>query len=1109
MLRIVLSNRYEVLEGALLSRLDEAPSSPFVADQVIVPSAAIRRRVELAIADRTGICANVEFPFLAQWLWKQIGRVIPVAEISPFAPDVLAWRVDTILRDETFVAAHPPLARYLAGGDARRRFDLATRAAAVIESYITYRPDWLRRWSDGKSVASLDASPVFVAHEPWQAALWRRIAAAVGTGRRHPAELFLRALDEGGLADTAALPARAQVFCVPAMPPLYLDLVRGLARFIDIDVYALDPSEEYWLDIVDPRRLAWLAARGDVEHRESGNRLLAAWGTQTRQYLDLLLAGDNSASTIEASAFVAAGGDSLLAQLQNGILALRDPAPRSVAVAADDRSVEVHVCHSRSREIEVLHDQLLALFALADAPRPSDILVVTPDIEAAAPLIDAVFGNAPKARYIPFAISGRPRARVNAAARALLALLALGASRYRASEIADLLQTPMVARRFGLDVAGLERVHRWLRDAGIRWGQDAAHRAAFDVPPEPRYTLDDGLERLLLGYALPADAAQPFDGRLPAGDAEGGDTPILGSFARFADMLRGLRAALAAPKGPVRWHETLREIVATFMAPDDDEIEDARELDTALATLRDRMQEGGADALPLAVVATALTAVLDDPAHGGVPSGFVTFTSMASLRGLPFDVVCAIGLDDAAFPSIVPPSEFDLMAAAPRRGDRQRRDADRNVFLDLMLAARRRFYVSYAGRGMRDNSPLPPATPVAELIDYVATALAAPPSDAHARIVVTHPMQPFGESAFVPGSDSRQRSFDADYCAARRSTLVARDAASAPPAGESDGTVPAADEGETDAEDARAAEPVAPFFFAPLASPEPTWRDIPLPRLLSFYRNPSRFLLTQRLAIALPWDDDPIADDEPFLADGRARRALAERLLDAFLAGRPREEVRELASAGLEYPPGRLGDLLRDRELAQIESFADSIARDSALPPLPPSTHEIALTGDAPPWRLRGDLADLRSNGLVRHRYRDTHASDYVSGWIEHLFVNVVRPPGVTPQLTWHSRNGTFRLAPLPSRDEAHAALADLGALYARGLQAPLKFFPRASWAYATKGAFAARTEWTNGMFPDRDDAATALALRGVPDVLDEDFQDNAHAILDPLLAQLDDPRVK
>ena len=54
---------------------------------------------------------------------------------------------------------------------------------------------------------------------------------------------------------------------------------------------------------------------------------------------------------------------SLLAQLQNAMLELRELAPGSVALADDDRSIELHVCHSLTRELEVLQDHLLGLFA--------------------------------------------------------------------------------------------------------------------------------------------------------------------------------------------------------------------------------------------------------------------------------------------------------------------------------------------------------------------------------------------------------------------------------------------------------------------------------------------------------------------------------------------------------------------------------------------------------------------------------------------------------------------------------------------------------------------------------------------------------------------------
>jgi len=268
MLRIVLSNRYELLEAALLERLDaRSDASPFAADRIIVPSAAIRRNVELAIADRHGICANVEFPFLAQWLWREIGALVPVAQDSPFAPDVLVWRVYAILGDRSFVADHAPLARYLDKADERMRFDLAARIATLLEHYITYRPKWLEAWSQGRDVAFAGAAAA--THQRWQAPLWRRIAREVDARNRHPSLEFFAAIEAG-----AALPAEqrtgAHVFCVPSMPPLYLDIVRGLARFFDIDLYLLNPCREYWFDIVDAKRLSWLEVRGEAAHRETG-----------------------------------------------------------------------------------------------------------------------------------------------------------------------------------------------------------------------------------------------------------------------------------------------------------------------------------------------------------------------------------------------------------------------------------------------------------------------------------------------------------------------------------------------------------------------------------------------------------------------------------------------------------------------------------------------------------------------------------------------------------------------------------------------------------------------------------------------------------------------
>src|SRR5436305_3648583 len=144
-LHLASSNRFERLLDVLLERIGaHERASPFEPDRVIVPSMAIRRKIELTAADRHGVCADVEFRFLAEWLWEQIAKVVPgVDEASPFVPARLSWRIFRILADPSFVQPHAALARYLANGDELMRYDLANRVTSLFDQYITYRTDWL------------------------------------------------------------------------------------------------------------------------------------------------------------------------------------------------------------------------------------------------------------------------------------------------------------------------------------------------------------------------------------------------------------------------------------------------------------------------------------------------------------------------------------------------------------------------------------------------------------------------------------------------------------------------------------------------------------------------------------------------------------------------------------------------------------------------------------------------------------------------------------------------------------------------------------------------------------------------------------------------------
>ncbi|MFT3760487.1 exodeoxyribonuclease V subunit gamma [Thauera sp.] len=1137
MFHLSFSNRFEILLDSLLEHLCAEQPGPFGQRQVVVPSSALRRKVELAMADREGICANLGFDYLAQWLWRQIRLVVPVPERSPFAVGTLAWRIHGLLdparedgaqprgarpKGASWLAGHPRLARYLERADARMRFELAGRIAQVFDHYLTYRPQWLETWAARHgSVLDAGASAAEREDEAWQADLWRRIHEGLELGQEHPARIFLRRVTAMSREELAAagLPASVHVFGLPALPPLYLDMLRELARVVEVRLYVLNPCREFWFDIVDPRRLSWLAARQQDMFFETGNSLLAAWGKQTRAHIGLLFEGEHAVE--EEAVFAPHPGRHLLARLQNAILDLQELEPASIRLAAADRSVEVQVCHSRTRELEVLHDRLLGLFKAGagtpEALQPADVVVLMPDLESTAPLIEAVFGTVPRERHIPWRITGLGGRQDNPVARVLDQALQLAVGRFPASQVFDLLQQVPVAARFGLDDAALETIHDWMREAGVRWGLQAGGSDDGVLRPAG-HTLEDGLHRLFLAWAAGGAAQRAtFAGHVGAAAPEGQAALALGGFWRYVNSLRAMRDELQQPHDGEGWRRVLYAVLERLVNDSAEHADALREVRAAIAALADDIATAGCDAeLGLDVVHPALAERLDDPARGAVPGGTVTFSAMSALRGLPYRAVCLIGLDQGAFPGSDRPAEFDLMSARPQAGDRQRRLDDRNLFLDLVLSAREVLYLSYVGRSVRDGSVLPPSVLVDELLDTLANACAADAgkpqavAEARARLMLHHPLQAFAADYFVaPGRvDARLASFNEDYAR----VLASRLGAGVQPL-TADVDDAAADD---DAEDglSMAAAPAAPFFVLPLPPPEAVWREVDLQQLSRFFSHPGRYLLRERLGLELPEADAELDDAEPMLPDWPASQALARRLLPVLLG--PAEDdpcaasgLWELARAGGEYPAGRLGESALERELGCLRSFARRQRQIQAGQALPPHVVRVEARLDGERWMLSAAFADLRPDGLLFARYDDIRAADCLGAWLAHLLLNADPPSGVTARTRGLSRDGGFAFRPLAPA-QARAELQTLLALYREGLARPLHFFPKSAWAFMCSGGkdSEAKKKWGGGNRPEfgeANDPAWRLVLRGEQGLPGERFFELARQVLGPLFEHLEE----
>ena len=1008
------SNRLELLADRLAAQMARPLSNPLAQEVIVVQSRGMERWLAMALAGRLGVWANCRYPFPNALAWEAFRAVLPeIPEENPLAPERTAWRLMELIPPLIGEPAFLPLAHYLAddpGG--LKLYQLASQVADLFDQYTLFRPEMLDGWETGRDCDRCR----------WQAILWRLLVGRAG-GRHRGSLLreFCRTM-AGSAPLPASLPERIAVFGIPALPRYHSEILSALAGRTEVHLFLLNPCSEHWFQIVSEgeksRRLVHSTLAGSDAYLESGNPLLASLGRQGRDFFDLLY-DSAPLDEGEGGSFVAPEGDGLLHRLQGDILSLVDATERRAErpqIAPDDCSLQIHSCHSPLREIEVLHDRLLALFEAHPGLTPRDVVVMIPRIDEYAPYISAVFGGGEERRSIPFSIADRSVTGAGSLVRAFLALLDLAESRCGASQVLDLLAHPAIARRFELSVDDLATVRRWVTESGIRWGVDGEDRGREGLPPFAENSWRAGLERLLLGYALPGAGLTLYRDILPYDDLEGSEARLLGGLVAFTDALFGLKEAFARPRRPQEWAAYLRTLLERFFSVDDRLLGEQTQLTAAFAELGRATEAGFTGSIGPAVVRSWLNRQLErDKGLHGFLGGGVTFCAMLPMRSIPFRVVALVGMNDGLFPRQNRPPGFDLMAAAPRRGDRSIRDEDRYLFLEAILSARDCLYLGYVGQSSRDNGILPPSVLVSELLDYVerSSMVAGVPEAGQReavrqRLVTRHHLHPFHPAYFREGA-GRLFSYSAENCRAAQTRQQGGE-----PAGFLDGL--------------------------PLPLPADLPETIPLERLIAFLRSPAEHFLRNRLGIRLERVAAPMEDREPFAVDGLDDYLLANELVEQLLAGNDADRLGPVFRGRGLLPPGGQGRVAFGKLRSRAEQFTRQVAPLVAQEPLHPLDAALPVGSRL----LAGRIDGIRPAGLVRYRCARLKARDLLSLWVEHLVLNAVAPAGYPLRSRLVMRDASRSFAPVPGAAELLAALAEL---YLQGLCAPLPFFPETSLA--------------------------------------------------------------
>ncbi len=789
--RLHFSNDIETL-AASFAREITGRADWFTPCAVIVPNPYLQKWLQLRIAGQCGIAMNIDFMFLHDGLWK-MADAISGGTAKPAMMDqmdlqlMLHHVVGTLdpgnrtLRPVTEYLFTPEGDRKT--GYDRRIWQLSSRLSRYFIEYELYRENMVRSWIQG--TCRYDTGM-----EAAQQHLYRAVFGEGGCRDAINKDLLTlpQYWDRVSSLPGAPLPGTLYLFAKSQLSPFHARMLYELGKRMDISLYQVNPCSEFWEDVTTPREDRWRRIRSiRIEENDNGERLsydenenplLKLWGKTGRETIKLLslLEEAGSAEMNFQSDWLEPGQhaphDTCLGAVREQILRRTTRTPSGHRLQ-QDTSIQIASCPEIFREAEAVYNSILGNLERDPGLAMTDIAIMVPDMAAYGPPLLSVFSREP--RRLSFSMIDATAATDSLFGKGIRSILAIAAGSFTRSEIFGLAYNRCFLAAHSLDNEDT--------DAWLAWADalQVFHGFARSDDPDPQhnpYTWQQALQRMRLGRIMDASGAGDNDGTfphfrniVPYADMKSADQHCIDTFNRVIELLHARTENLRflTARGD-EWVRIIEGLISDFLAiPDDRQEEDA----VRRKLLADLKKLGVTGPLPapgpgaLYSLAFITEFIMNSLAgipstHGSYLSTGINISALVPKRQVPFRIIYMMGMQEGVFPGVIDSSTLNLMRHSRMIGDVTRPDANRYLFLETLLSAREKIYITYVSKDLQKDKDYYPNSVVGQLITYLTAHVIqgdflvpeVPPSGASDRYLSPGKAVPPRTDFIVSGEDS-------------------------------------------------------------------------------------------------------------------------------------------------------------------------------------------------------------------------------------------------------------------------------------------------------------------------------------------------------------------
>lgn len=743
--RLYFSNDIESLARAFIHEM-AGRHDWFTPCSVIVPNPYLQKWLQLRIAEQLGIAMNIDFRFLNDGLWKMVDAVNPEPEKpSMLVPLDLQLMIRHVLASsDNDARLIQPIAEYLHGPDGtpheHKNWQLSLRLSRYFLEYELYREEMVTTWMQGKLLYN-------TAMEAAQQHLYRTIF--MPGGCRDILSCTLLTLPQYWAHVSSVSPAPVSgtlyLFGKSQLSPFHARMLYELGKRTDISIYQVNPCSEFWEDVTTPREDRWNRIRsirieespeGDsLSYDANENPLLKLWGKTGRETTKMLslLEDAGSADMSFTSEWFEPERHSpprtCLGVVREQILRRTTRTPSGERLH-QDTSIQVASCPEIVRESETVYNSIIN--NLENDPRlaMTDIAIMVPDMATYGPVLHSVFSREP--RRLSYSMIDSSASTDSLFAKGMESILKIAAGQFTRTEIFGLVYNRCFLAAHDMDTHDADTWLSWADALHI------FHRFTRNNDADPRsnpYTWKQALQRIRFGrimnpYEADSESGIFLDYRhiVPYADMQSADDRCIDAFNRVIELLHEKTRRLSSTTATgTEWARIIDGLASDFLAIPDDR----RKEDAVLHKLRADMRRlaeadllsgtGNSPLYSLAFITEFIRHALGTipSIHGSYLTSGVNISALVPKRQVPFKIIYLMGMQEGIFPGVVDSSSLNLMHHARMIGDISRPDANRYLFLETLLSARDKIYITYVNRDLQKDKAFYPNSVVGQLMTYV------------------------------------------------------------------------------------------------------------------------------------------------------------------------------------------------------------------------------------------------------------------------------------------------------------------------------------------------------------------------------------------------------